>query len=75
MDNSSNEIEQQSGKRYFENIKLGKSGRRENEANTQSDKLQIVPNEKNKTPIVMDMFQEVKGMCEKVDVNFTLFSL
>ena len=27
---------------------------------------------KNKTPIVMDMFQEVKGMCEKVDVNFTL---
>ncbi len=34
MDNSSNEIEQQPGKRYFENIKLGKSGRRENEANT-----------------------------------------
>ena len=32
----------------------------------------MVPNEKNKTPIVMDMFQEVKGMCEKVDVNFTL---
>ena len=27
---------------------------------------------KNKTPIFMNMFQEVKGMCEKVDVNFTL---
>ena len=32
----------------------------------------MVPNEKNNTPIVMDMFQEVKGMCEKVDVNLTL---
>ena len=27
---------------------------------------------KNKTPIVMDMFEEVKEMCEKVDVNPTL---
>ena len=27
---------------------------------------------KNKTPMVMDMFEEVKGMCEKVDVNPTL---
>ena len=27
---------------------------------------------KNKTPTVMDMFEEVKGMCEKVDVNPTL---
>ena len=27
---------------------------------------------KNKTPMVMDMFEEVKEMCEKVDVNPTL---
>ena len=27
---------------------------------------------KNKTPMVMDMFEEAKGMCEKVDVNPTL---
>ena len=27
---------------------------------------------KNKTSMVMDMFEEVKGMCEKVDVNPTL---
>ena len=27
---------------------------------------------KNKTPMVMDLFEEVKGMCEKVDVNPTL---
>ncbi len=32
----------------------------------------MVPNEKNKTPIVMDMFQEVKVICEKVNVNLTL---
>ena len=28
--------------------------------------------QKNKTPMVMDMFEEVKEMCEKVDVNPTL---
>ena len=28
--------------------------------------------QKNKTPMVMDMFDEVKKMCEKVDVNPTL---
>ena len=27
---------------------------------------------KDKTPVLMDMFEEVKGMCEKVDVNPTL---
>ena len=27
---------------------------------------------KNKTPMVMDMFEEVKEMCEKVDINPTL---
>ena len=27
---------------------------------------------KNKTPMVMDIFEEVKGMCKKVDVNPTL---
>ena len=29
----------------------------------------MVPNEKNMTPIVMDIFEEVKSMCEKVDVT------
>ena len=35
----------------------------------------MVSNGKTKIPMVMDMFEEVKGMCEKVDVNPTFLVL